>query len=39
MINKNVPFMKTSNRFNTKEVFYGQSYKFDVPGPGYYGEC
>jgi len=33
---KNVPFSRTANRFNTNEVFYGQSYKFDVPGPGYY---
>jgi hypothetical protein len=31
---KNIGFDKTSPRFNYNQVFYGQSLKFDVPGPG-----
>lgn len=33
---KNIGFDKTSPRFNYDQVFYGQSLKFGVPGPGYY---
>lgn len=33
---KNIGFDKTSPRFNFDQVFYGQSLKFGVPGPGYY---
>ena len=32
------PFSQSSSRFTVKEVFYGQSYKLDVPGPGYYND-
>jgi hypothetical protein len=35
-LKSNIPFGKNANRFNAKEVFCGQSYKFDVPGPGHY---
>lgn len=35
---KNIGFDKTSPRFNYNQVFYGQSLKFDVPGPGQYSE-
>ena len=31
---KNIGFDQTSPRFNYNQVFYGQSLKFDVPGPG-----
>ena len=31
-------FVQSSQRFNKKEVFYGQSYKLDIPGPGHYNE-
>jgi len=31
---KNIGFDHTSPRFNYNQVFYGQSLKFDVPGPG-----
>lgn len=33
---KNIGFDQTSPRFNYNQVFYGQSLKFDVPGPGQY---
>lgn len=33
---KNIGFDHTSPRFNYNQVFYGQSLKFDVPGPGQY---
>jgi len=33
---KNIGFDQTSPRFNFNQVFYGQSLKFDVPGPGQY---
>lgn len=33
---KNIAFDQTSPRFNYNQVFYGQSLKFDVPGPGQY---
>ena len=33
---KKVGFDATSRRFHYKEVFYGQSLKYDVPGPGQY---
>ena len=33
---KNIGFDKTSPRFNFDQVFYGQSLKFGVPGPGHY---
>ena len=35
---KNIGFDHTSPRFNYNQVFYGQSLKFDVPGPGQYAE-
>jgi len=31
---KRVGFDATSPRFNYNQVFYGQSLKFEVPGPG-----
>ena len=33
---KKVGFDATARRFNYKEVFYGQSLKYEVPGPGQY---
>lgn len=33
---KRVGFDATSPRFNYNQVFYGQSLKFEVPGPGQY---
>ena len=33
---KHIAFDQTSPRFNYNQVFYGQSLKFDVPGPGQY---
>jgi hypothetical protein len=35
---KRVGFDATSPRFTYNNVFYGQSLKFEVPGPGQYGE-
>lgn len=35
---KKVGFDATSPRFNFNQVFYGQSLKFEVPGPGQYQE-
>jgi hypothetical protein len=35
---KRVGFDVTSPRFNTNQIFYGQSLKLEVPGPGKYGE-
>jgi len=33
---KKMAFDATSPRFHYNQVFYGQSYKFEVPGPGSY---
>ena len=33
---KKVGFDATSPRFNYNQVFYGQSLKLEVPGPGLY---
>lgn len=33
---KQIGFDQTSPRFNFNQVFYGQSLKFDIPGPGQY---
>jgi hypothetical protein len=35
---KHIAFDQTSPRFNYNQVFYGQSLKFDVPGPGQYAD-
>jgi hypothetical protein len=35
---KRVGFDATSPRFNYNQAFYGQSLKFEVPGPGQYAE-
>ena len=35
---KRVGFDVTSPRFNTNQIFYGQSLKLEVPGPGKYNE-
>jgi hypothetical protein len=33
---KKVGFDGTSPRFNSNQIFYGQSLKLEVPGPGKY---
>lgn len=35
---KKVGFDATSPRFNFNQIFFGQSLKFEVPGPGQYRE-
>ena len=35
---KKVGFDGTSPRFNSNQIFYGQSLKLEIPGPGKYAE-